>query len=195
MALPPSPFPPSPHNNRHMLLSTLQAVGRTLCTPVHAQCCQQQPQHPVTIAAPDASRRQLLGSFALLGAAAATASLSAAQPAQAAATCELTSSPSGLQFCDTQDGTGPEPVKVCVLSCGGGGMWSVCVYSTQHKQEVSDKINTQQALMSLLHPPPPPPALTCLPDALWHTTPPPAAAGLPHPLPLHRPPGQQRACL
>lgn len=131
VALPPSlpSLPAHTHqHSAHAPVSTLQAVGRTLCTPVHAQCCQQ-PQHPVTIAAPDASRRQLLGSVALLGAAAATASLSAAQPAQAAATCELTSSPSGLQFCDTQEGTGPEPVKVCALSCGGGGMWSVFVYS------------------------------------------------------------------
>lgn len=94
-----------------------QAVGRTVCTPVHAQ--QQQQRQPVTsAAAPEASRRQLLGSAALLGAATiTTASLSAAQPAQAAATCELTASPSGLQFCDTQEGTGPEPVKGSLIRC------------------------------------------------------------------------------
>jgi hypothetical protein len=41
-----------------------------------------------------------------------------AEPAAAAAACEFISSPSGLQYCDTKEGDGPEPAKGALIRWG-----------------------------------------------------------------------------
>jgi FKBP-type peptidyl-prolyl cis-trans isomerase len=102
--------------NEHLTYTT-QALRSTIAAPVRAQQLQTRATAPAAAAAADGatSRRQLLSAVALLGAAAASPP---AQPAQAAATCDLTSSPSGLQFCDIREGEGPEPAKGSLIRCG-----------------------------------------------------------------------------
>eukprot|EP00775_Hariotina_reticulata_P006694 gene6694-6917_t len=66
---------------------------------------------------PAVDRRELLSTAAGLGAAAALLPLLVADHAAAAASCELTGSPSGLQYCDVKVGDGPEPAKGALIRC------------------------------------------------------------------------------
>lgn len=57
--------------------------------------------------------------LSLLAAAGAVSSLTVlpAGSAAAAATCDFITSPSGLQYCDTKEGEGPEPAKGALIRC------------------------------------------------------------------------------
>lgn len=69
--------------------------------PVRAQAQQQQVQE-------NTSRRQLLSTVSLIAAGVGLAPRTAEAAAPA---CELTASPSGLQYCELKVGEGAEPVK------------------------------------------------------------------------------------
>ncbi|GBF90284.1 FKBP-type peptidyl-prolyl cis-trans isomerase [Raphidocelis subcapitata] len=80
------------------------ASRRRAAPPVRAAAADQ------AAGAPGAALRRRDALAAAAAAAAAAASLRAAPEARAADQCELTSSPSGLQFCDLVVGEGKSPV-------------------------------------------------------------------------------------
>jgi hypothetical protein len=88
---------------------------------------QQRRTAAVSVQASSAASSEPTGSssrrdavLSLLAAAGAVSSLtvlSAGPAAAAAASCEFISSPSGLQYCDTKEGEGPEPAKGALIRC------------------------------------------------------------------------------
>lgn len=83
-------------------------------------CTAAKPRHQngqVEVAS--SSRRDLLGAAVVMASFSTDHTSEAA--AAAAPECVLQSTPSGLQFCELQEGTGPSPVKGALIRCHYSG--------------------------------------------------------------------------
>eukprot|EP00798_Chlamydomonas_sp_ICE-L_P013023 gene13023-3531_t len=116
--------------------ATSLVIRRSLIT------CSSKANNSYTEPAPETTRRAALIASAVVMAGGVALS---AGPAQAAgAACELTTAANGMQFCDTEEGTGKSPVP---LNWATGIHWSVCLTAAEMEYEL-DRATTLGRLAS-----------------------------------------------